>query len=141
MFIKMLKSKIHRARVTDKNVGYSGSISIDAALLAKAGLREFEQVLVANVATGTRHETYVQAAPAGSGAVVMNGAAARLGEVGDLVIIMGFAYVAPEEADAVRPRVVQVDARNRFTGYLSRARARQAALKPRAARRANNKKK
>ena len=118
MLIKMLRSKIHRVTVTDKNVNYSGSIRVDADLLEKAGLRAWENVLVANVANGTRHETYIQVGRRGSGEIVLNGAAARLGEVGDLVIIMGFATVTPEEADALQPQVVLVDEANRFTGYL-----------------------
>lgn len=118
MMIKVLKNKIHRATVTDKNIDYSGSIRIDPELLEKAGLRAWEHVLVANLANGTRHETYVQPGTPGGGEVVLNGAAARLGEVGDLVIIMGFAYVAPDEADDLKPKVVLVDNKNRFTGYM-----------------------
>lgn len=118
MLIKMLRSKIHRATVTDKNIHYSGSIRIDADLLERAGLRPYESVLVANVQNGTRHETYVQVGERGSGQIVLNGAAARLGEVGDLVIIMGFGYATPDEADALKPRVVLVDQKNVFTGYL-----------------------
>ena len=119
MFIKVLKSKIHRVTVTDKNTHYSGSIRVDPLLLEKAGLRVWENVLVANVNNGTRHETYIQAGTPGSGEIVMNGAAARLGEIGDLVIIMGFAYVTPEEADTLTPKVVLVNGKNEFTGYLT----------------------
>jgi len=118
MLLKILKSKIHRAAVTDKNVHDSGSIGIDADLLDKAGLRLHESVLVANVNNGTRHETYVQVLQRGSGRIVLNGAAARLGEVGDLVIVMSFAYATPEEADALKPRIALVNQRNEFTGYL-----------------------
>ena len=119
MLLKVLKSKVHRATVTDKNVHYSGSIGVDADLLDKAGLRPHESVLVANVNNGTRHETYMQACERGSGRIVLNGAAARLGEVGDLVIIMAFAYVTPEEADALKPGIALVNERNEFTGYLN----------------------
>ena len=129
MLVKMLKSKIHRATVTDKNVGYSGSIGIDEALLQKAGLREFEEVLVANLNSGARFETYVQHTPRGSGRVVLNGAAARLAEVGDLLIIMGFAYADPAEARRLKPKVVLVDPANRFTGYLGRTRTPKRAAK------------
>ena len=118
MLLKILKSKIHRAAVTDKNVHYSGSIGIDADLLDRVGLRPHESVLVANVNNGARHETYVQVCERGSGRIVLNGAAGRLGEVGDLVIIMAFAYVTPEEADALKPKVALVNERNEFTGYL-----------------------
>ena len=119
MLIKVLKSKIHRATVTDKNTLYGGSIRIDPLLLEKAGLRAWENVLVANVNNGTRHETYLQVGTPGSGEVVLNGAAARLGEIGDLVIVMGFGYVTPEEADRLAPKVVLVNGKNEFTGYLT----------------------
>jgi aspartate 1-decarboxylase len=118
MFLKMLRSKIHRATLTDKNVAYSGSITIDQDLLDKVGLRPYEYVLVANVNNGTRHETYLLAGERGSGQVILNGAAARLGEIGDVVIIMGFAYVTAEEADRLKPRIALVDDKNKFTGYL-----------------------
>jgi aspartate 1-decarboxylase len=118
MLIKVLKSKIHRVTVTDKNIHYSGSIRVDPELLEKAGLRAYECVLVADVNNGTRHETYIQVGTPGSGEVVLNGAAARLGEIGDLVIIMGFGFVTDEEADALKPKVVLVNERNQFTGYL-----------------------
>jgi aspartate 1-decarboxylase len=120
MFLKMLKSKIHRATVTDKNVNYAGSIRLDPDLIDRAGLRPWESVLVANVNNGSRHETYVIAGERGSGEVVLNGAAARLGEVGDIVIVMAFAWVTPEEAATLKPQIALVDGRNRFTGYLEK---------------------
>jgi len=113
MLIRVLKSKIHRAAVTDKNLSYEGSIGIAQALVEKAGLREFEEVLVANLNTGERFETYVQLAPRGSGRIVLNGAAARLGEVGDRVIIMAFGYMQPDEAERFKPQVVLVNQANR----------------------------
>ncbi len=115
MFIKVLKSKIHRATVTDANVNYEGSISIDAKLCETVGLVAGEAVLVADVNSGTRLETYVQIAEPGSGTICMNGAAARLVSVGDLVIIMGFAYLTPEEGKGHRPRMAYVDQRNQIT--------------------------
>jgi aspartate 1-decarboxylase len=115
MLIKVLKSKIHRARIIDTHLDYEGSITIDEDLTDAAGMTEFEAVLVANVNNGTRHETYVMRGPRGSGLVRLNGAAARLGAPGDLVIILGFAYVTPEEMAAHKPRRVYVDAKNRIT--------------------------
>jgi aspartate 1-decarboxylase len=121
MLIKMLRGKIHRATVTDKHVGYNGSITVDPLLLEKAGLKVGEAVLVSDINNGTRHETYIQRGEPGKGQIVLNGAAARLGEVGDLVIIMGFAYCTPEEADTLESKVVLVDELNRFKSYLPRA--------------------
>ncbi len=120
MFIKMLRGKIHRATVTDKHVGYNGSITVDPLLLEKSGLKVGEAVQVCNINNGTRHETYTQRGEPGQGQIVLNGAAARLGEVGDLVIIMGFAYCTGEEAEAIEPKIVLVDERNQFTKYLTR---------------------
>jgi aspartate 1-decarboxylase len=120
MFLKLLKSKIHRATLTDKNVNYAGSIRLDADLIDRAGLHPWEAVLVADVNNGSRHETYVIPGERGSGEVVLNGAAARLGEVGDILIIMGFAWVTPEEAATLKPKIALVDDKNRFTGYLEK---------------------
>lgn len=119
MLIKVLKSKIHRATVTDKSIHYAGSIRVDAELLDTAGLRAWENVLVVNVNNGTRHETYVQVGERGSGEICLNGAAARLGEVGDIVIIMAFAWATPEEADGLLPQVALVNERNEFIRYLT----------------------
>ena len=114
MLIKLLKSKIHRARVTDANLDYEGSITIDEALLDAAGLLPGEAVLVSNLNNGSRQETYVIVGERGSGIVCLNGASARLAQVGDLVIIMAFALVTPEEARTLVPRKVVVDERNRI---------------------------
>ncbi|MGD8395527.1 MAG: aspartate 1-decarboxylase [Candidatus Eiseniibacteriota bacterium] len=89
-----LKSKIHRALVTDGNVHYEGSITIPADLLEAVDLWEGERVLVASISSGARLETYVQVGPAGSGKIVMNGAAARLIQVGDRVTVFGYALAA-----------------------------------------------
>jgi aspartate 1-decarboxylase len=113
MFVKVLKSKIHRATVTQADPDYVGSISIDASLCEAVGLAPGEAVLVADVNNGARVVTYVQLAEANSGIVCMNGAAARRIAAGDLVIIMGFAYLTPEELKGHRPRTVMVDGRNR----------------------------
>jgi aspartate 1-decarboxylase len=114
MLIKVLKSKIHRATITDTRLQYEGSITIDQDLLKAAGMVEGEAVLVANVNNGTRHETYIMKGRRGSGVVRLNGAAARLGQPGDRVIILGFAYLAPEELPAHKPRKVLVNERNRI---------------------------
>ncbi|MCX5670022.1 MAG: aspartate 1-decarboxylase [Planctomycetota bacterium] len=112
MLIKVLKSKIHRATITETHLEYEGSITLDEDLLDAAGLVEGEAVLVANVNNGTRHETYIMKGRRASGVVCLNGAAARLGQPGDLLIILGFAYLAPEELAGHRPRKVHVNKRN-----------------------------
>jgi aspartate 1-decarboxylase len=114
MLIKVLRSKIHRARVTEAHLEYEGSITIDEDLIEAAGLVTGEAVLVANCNNGTRHETYVIVGERGSGTVCLNGAAARMGEVGDVVIILGFAYLTPEELEGHRPQKIVVDERNRY---------------------------
>jgi aspartate 1-decarboxylase len=114
MLIKMLKSKIHRARITETHLEYEGSITIDQRLMDAAGLVEGEGVLVANLNNGSRQETYVLKGRRGSGVVRLNGASARLGAPGDRIIIMSFAYLAPEEARKHKPRKVVVDDRNRI---------------------------
>ncbi len=111
MDVYMLKSKIHQATVTGFDVDYEGSIVIDAALMEEVGLVPYEKVLVANMATGARFETYVIPGP--SGAVELNGATARLGQTGDRVIVFAFARVPEAEARSFTPRIVQVDENNR----------------------------
>ncbi len=109
----MLKSKIHRATVTEACVEYVGSITIDADLMERADITPYEKVLVADVDNGVRLETYAIEAPAGSGVVCMNGAAARLVDKGHKVIIMSFAGYEDAEARTHRPRAVFVDEENR----------------------------
>ncbi|HEX4125527.1 MAG TPA: aspartate 1-decarboxylase [Tepidisphaeraceae bacterium] len=113
MLTKLLKSKVHQATVTQTDVNYHGSISIDSALLAASGLLANEAVLVADCDNGNRFETYVIAAPAGSGTIGINGAAARLSAVGHRVIIMSFVLADADEASRHRSRVVIVDKHNR----------------------------
>jgi aspartate 1-decarboxylase len=108
----MCKSKIHRATVTDADLNYEGSITIDSNLLDAADIREYEQVQVVNVNNGARFETYAMPGRAGAGDIVLNGAAARLVQTGDLVIIMSFASYDPSELETFEPRVILVDARN-----------------------------
>jgi len=114
MLLKVLKSKLHRARVTDAKLHYPGSIAIDSALMEAAGILPYESVLVADVDNGNRLETYVVPAPAGSGEVVILGAAAQLMEKGDIIIILGFALLTPEEAGGFEPKVVVLDEDNRI---------------------------
>lgn len=114
MQLTILKSKIHRATITQAELGYVGSITIDETLMRAANLREYEKVQVVNNNNGQRFETYVIKGEPGSGVICLNGAAARLGAVGDIVIIMAYALMTPEEADAAKPAVVYVDEKNRI---------------------------
>ena len=102
MLVEVLKSKIHRATVTDKNLEYEGSITIDAGLMAAAGICENEKVHVLNLNNGSRFETYVIKGKKGSGAICVNGAAARLAEKGDRVIIVSYGFVDAAEASRCR---------------------------------------
>ena len=113
MLINMMKSKIHRATLTGANLNYEGSISIDQNLLKAANIRQFELVHVVNINNGSRFETYTIEAPAGSGKIELNGAAARLGQPGDLIIIISYGQMSPEEADKHKPTVVKVDSKNK----------------------------
>jgi aspartate 1-decarboxylase len=117
----MCKSKIHRATVTDANLAYEGSITIDAGLLDAADILEYEQVHVVNLANGARFETYTMRGAEGSGDVVINGAAARLVQPGDQVIIFSYASFDASELEGFAPTFIFVDGDNR--------------IKPRAARR------
>lgn len=112
MLISVLRAKLHRVRVTSTALNYDGSLAVDEALLERAGLVPYERVLVANLATGVRFETYLLSAAAGSGEVRVNGAAARLARPGDRLIVMAFAWVSPEEARHLEPTVVRVDEDN-----------------------------
>jgi aspartate 1-decarboxylase len=109
----MMKSKIHRATVTQADLHYVGSVTLDAALMEAADLLEGEQVAIVDITNGARIETYVIPGPRGSGVIGINGAAAHLVHPGDLVIIMSYAVVTDEEARAMTPRVVHVDERNK----------------------------
>jgi aspartate 1-decarboxylase len=109
----MMKSKIHRATVTQADLDYVGSVTLDAALMEAADLLEGEQVAIVDITNGARIETYVIPGPAGSGVIGINGAAAHLVHPGDLVIIMSYAVMSDAEARAMKPHVVHVDAQNR----------------------------
>ena len=109
----MMKSKIHRATVTQADLHYVGSVTLDAALMEAADLLEGEQVAIVDITNGARIETYVIPGPAGSGVIGINGAAAHLVHPGDLVIIMSYAVLDDAEARSLKPRVVHVDDKNR----------------------------
>jgi aspartate 1-decarboxylase len=112
MTITMFKAKLHRLRVTEADLYYEGSITIDNELLETAGILPYEKVQVVNVNNGARLETYTIPDEAGSRTVCLNGPAARLAATGDQVIVIAYADMTPEEADAHRPRVVLVDENN-----------------------------
>lgn len=115
MLIERLKSKIHRATVTQAALNYVGSVTVDVKLMEAAGLYEYEKVQIADVDNGVRFETYVIAGDAGSGVICLNGAAARCVAVGDKVIIMSYARLTLEEIPENPPRVVFVDEKNQAT--------------------------
>ena len=113
MTMEMLKGKIHRATVVQAELNYVGSITVDQDLLDASGILEYEKVQIVDIDNGSRFETYTIAGERGSGMICLNGAAARCVSVGDKVIIMCYALMTPEEADANPPRVVFVDDDNR----------------------------
>lgn len=115
MLLTMLKSKIHRAVVTGADLNYMGSITIDEALLEAAGILPNEKVQVVNNNNGCRFETYVIKGSRGSGVICLNGAAARMVQPGDKVIIISYAIMDQREASTYKPTVVMVDERNRIT--------------------------
>jgi aspartate 1-decarboxylase len=110
----MMKSKIHRATVTQADLDYVGSVTLDSALMEAADLLEGEQVAIVDITNGARIETYVIPGERGSGVIGINGAAAHLVHPGDLVIIISYAMLDDAEARALKPRVVHVDAQNRI---------------------------
>lgn len=114
MTIEILKSKIHRATITEANLHYIGSIGIDENLMEAANLIEFEKVQVLNINNGERLETYVIKGERGSGMISLNGAAARKAVAGDLVIVAAFAQMTPEEAITFKPAIVFPDNNNRI---------------------------
>ena len=115
MTISMLKGKIHRATVTQAELDYVGSITVDIQLLEDAGIFEYEKVQIVDVNNGARFETYTIAGERGSGVICLNGAAARMVQTNDKVIIMAYADVTPEEAKQQKPVVVFVDENNHTT--------------------------
>lgn len=115
MTISMLKAKIHRAVVTEAELDYVGSITVDEQLLEQAGILEYEKVQIVDVNNGERFETYTIAGERGSGIICLNGAAARMVQKNDKIIIMAYAQVTPEEAKEMKPAVLFVDESNRVT--------------------------
>jgi aspartate 1-decarboxylase len=114
MLRTMLKSKIHGATVTEANLKYTGSITIDAKLLQAADILPGERVQIVNLNNGSRVETYAICGRPGSGTICMNGAAARWAHKGDIVIIISYCQVDTSEAKKLRPKIVFVDAKNRM---------------------------
>ncbi|WP_165226403.1 aspartate 1-decarboxylase [Aquisphaera insulae] len=112
MRLTVLKSKLHLATVTRSDLYYHGSLTIDPDLMEAVGLIPYEAILVSNVATGLRAQTYVLPGRRGSGSIELNGAMARLGAVGDRVIVMAFAELEPDEIEGYQPRVVALDQKN-----------------------------
>lgn len=115
MTLEMLKGKIHRATVTQAELNYVGSITVDEELLEAAGILEYEKVQIVDVDNGSRFETYTICGERGSGMICLNGAAARCVSVGDKIIIMAYANLDAEEAKNHKPSVVFVDERNRIS--------------------------
>lgn len=111
-------AKIHRATVTEANLDYEGSLTVDSLLLEAAGILPYEKVQVIDITSAARFETYAIPGAPGSGAIGLNGGAARLGKVGDLVIIIAYALLAADELAAFRPRIVLVDEANRIKSVL-----------------------
>ena len=117
MLVNFLKSKIHRATITDANLYYNGSLTVDEDLLEEANLKEFEQVTVVNINTGSRFETYLIKGERGKGDICLNGAAARLGAKGDLVIIMAYCLLDSKEVESYEPKIVFVDDKNKVSKH------------------------
>jgi aspartate 1-decarboxylase len=116
MLINILKSKIHRVTVTDANLDYIGSITIDEDLIEAAGLCEYEKVQIVDVTNGARIETYVIRGERGSGVICLNGAAAHLFNVSDIVIIMAYTWLESEEIKTFKPKVIFPDTKtNKLT--------------------------
>lgn len=118
MHLIMLKSKLHMARVTDAQLDYHGSLTIDSRLMKEAEILPFEKILVANVENGERFETYAIPGKAGSGEICLNGAAARKGKVGDRLIIFAFALMTRKEAARAKPVILCLNAQNQVAEVL-----------------------
>lgn len=112
--ISVLRAKIHRATVTDANLEYEGSLTVDSALLEAARLYPYEKIQVYNVTNGARFETYLMPGPPGSGIVCVNGAAARLAGKDHKIIIAAYAFLTPEEMTGHKPRILLLDEQNRI---------------------------
>ncbi len=120
MKLEMLKAKIHRATVTEADLNYVGSITIDEDLLDASGILEYERVYILDINNGNRFDTYTIKGERGSGVICLNGAAARLVSPGDLCIILSYCSLSPEEAKEHKPVVVHVDEKNKITEVVNR---------------------
>ena len=120
MLCSMLKAKLHAARVTDAQVDYEGSLTIDQDLMDAVKIAAYERILVANLENGNRFETYAIPGPRGSGVICLNGATAHLGKVGDRIIIFTFCQIPAEEVVGHRPLILRLDDKNRPAGGVSR---------------------
>ena len=118
MLRHMLKSKIHRATITEADLNYEGSLTIDKELLDAVGLHPFERVMVYNINNGERFDTYIIEGKPGTGVIGLNGAAARKGMIGDRVIIVSYAFFAEEELSAYNPKIILLDKSNRVKKWL-----------------------
>ena len=114
MFVKILKSKLHRATVTDARLHYPGSIEIDAELMKAADILPYESVLIADLTNGSRLETYAVPTEANSGKIGILGAAAKLIKPKDIIIIFSFGYYTPDEAKKFKPKVIILDENNKI---------------------------
>lgn len=114
MLISVLRAKIHRATVTDANLNYEGSLTIDQDLMEAVGILPYELVQVVNINNGARAETYAIKGKRGSGEIIMNGAIARLAQRGDLVIICAYGFAAPDEAKNTEPTIALVNEKNQI---------------------------
>ena len=112
MYVQICKSKLHKAVVTQAELDYEGSITLDENLMEAAGIVPFERVLIANFSTGARFETYAIAGPRNSGVVCLNGAAAKLAKPGDAVTVLSFALCTPQEAKTLSPKMVLLNSKN-----------------------------
>ncbi|WP_454061717.1 aspartate 1-decarboxylase [Candidatus Nitrospira salsa] len=119
MYRQLLRAKIHRATVTDSDLEYEGSLTIDSDLMDAAGILPYELVMVSNLNNGERFSTYALAGTRGKGEVILNGPTARKGVLGDKVIIFCYEYFLDEEAKVHSPKVIQVDAHNRMIETVS----------------------
>ncbi|MEM6643258.1 MAG: aspartate 1-decarboxylase [Bacteroidota bacterium] len=115
MLIEVLKSKIHRVKITEAELHYVGSISIDEDLMEAADIIENEKVQIVNINNGERLETYVIKGPRGSGQICLNGPAARKAQVGDIIIIISYCAIDQQEAKSHKPTVIFPDTKNRLT--------------------------
>lgn len=118
MQVEMLQAKLHRATITDANLNYSGSITIDSALLEAANLRVGQKVEIANINNGERFSTYIIAGKRESGVICLNGAAARKAQVGDKVIIMAYASYDESELESYAPNIVILDDKNAISSQI-----------------------